>query len=124
MKGFMSCVLIWLVATSSAAFAGAACDVLETGNKHYSSREYTKALDVYKTIEDIDKIGKEECTPSVYATIATIYTTFGDQQLGSNAKKAALYYKTASKYNRAFANAVICNTKNCDYSTQFWNENK
>ena len=113
-------VLFALTACTTNAFANEACDILGQGNKYYKSEEYSKALDIYKMIEDIDKFGKQRCTDSIYATIATIYTIFGDRALTDNADKAALYYKSASKYNRAFARATACRTGNCAGSKKHW----
>lgn len=113
-------VLFALIACTTNAFANPACDILGQGNKYYKSKEYSKALDIYKMIEDIDKFGQQSCTDSVYATIATIYTIFGDRALTDNADKAALYYKSASRYNRAFAYAVACKTGKCDGSKKHW----
>jgi len=114
-------VIFVLSAFATTAFANPACDILEQGNKYYKSKEYSKALDIYKMIEDIDKFGQQRCTDSVYATIATIYTIFGDRALTDNADKAALYYKTASRYNRAFAQAIACKAGKCEGSKKFWN---
>ena len=60
-------VLFALTACATTAFANPACDILGQGNKYYKSKEYSKALDIYKMIEDIDKFGQQRCTDSVYA---------------------------------------------------------
>ena len=106
----------------SVTYANVSCDILSKGNKLYKSNKYKKALNALKAIEDFDKIGKESCTDSVYATIGTIYKVLGNKQLKSNSYKAALYYKSASKYNRAFAYAALCSNANeCKGSKDFWN---
>jgi hypothetical protein len=110
----------FLTISAQAAHADVSCDVLGQGNKLYSSGNLEEALNIYKTVEEVDRYGKQQCTMSVYATIATIYTMMGDKQLEGNATKAAFLYKTASKYNRAFAYAVDCHRNNCEYSKKFW----
>lgn len=105
----------------SVTYANVSCDILSKGNKLYQSKKYKEALNALKAIEDFDKIGKESCTDSVYATIGTIYKILGNKQLKSNSYKAALYYKSASKYNRAFAYASLCSNANeCKGSKDFW----
>lgn len=106
------------------AYADVSCDILEQGNKYYSSRNYREALDIYKKIEDIDRYGKQDCTKSIYATIGTIYNILGDQQARVDPSKASFYHKESSKYNRAFAYAEACNAGNCENSKKFWTENK
>lgn len=115
-------LLIITFLSPSIGFASESCDILSKGNKYYSSKKYKKAINTYKIIEDIDIIGKEPCTDSIYATMATIYTKFGDEKIKNNAFKAAMFYKKASKYNRAFAYATSCsNSNNCKDSKVFWN---
>lgn len=115
-------LLITIFLLPSITFANTSCDILTKGNNFYSSKKYKKALSTFKQIEDIDKIGTETCTDSIYATMATIYKIMGDKKLKSNSYKAAIFYKTASKYNRAFAYASLCsNSKQCKDSKSFWN---
>jgi len=90
--------------------ASESCDLLTEGNRYYSKGRYNHALDVYTQVEEFDRRGREDCTKSIYATIATIYTIFGDKSVDrGDYREAAENYKTASKYNRAYASAVECN---------------
>ena len=116
-------ILLLIIAflSPSIVTASETCDILSKGNKYYSSKKYKKAINVFKIIEDIDIIGKEPCTDSIYATMATIYTIYGDKKIKNNAFKAAMFYKKASKYNRAFAYATSCsNSNNCKNSKSYW----
>ena len=114
-------LLISSLLLPTVAFSDASCDILSKGNKLYSSKKYKEAINVYKVIEDIDIIGKEPCTDSIYATIATIYKILGNKKIKTNSYKAAMYYKTASKYNRAFAYATLCsNINSCKDSKKHW----
>ena len=95
---------IMLLSWSSLSIADYSCNLLTEGNKHYSSSRYQSALNIYMKIEESNE---KECAGAVYATIATIYTIFGNRVSGKNKfKLAMLHYKTASIYNRKFANAV------------------
>lgn len=102
------------------AGASTPCNVLSAGNEHYS-KDDIKAIDIYKTVEDIDKLGKDRCTASIYATIGTIYKAKGD---GSSSHEAAVvYYRLSSKYNRAFATALMCHGGDCKASIDLWETN-
>ena len=102
-------------------FADVSCDILSKGNNYYLTKKYNKAISTFKLIEDIDKIGKQPCTDSIYATMGTIYKILGNNKLKSNSYKAAIYYKTAANYNRAFAYATLCSNANiCKDSKAFW----
>jgi hypothetical protein len=104
----------------SAAYSSPACDVLEAGNK---LKDASKSLAAYKAIEDIDKLGKDPCTGSVYATMATIYKMMGDKaRTDGNPENAMIYYKLSSQYNRAFAYAVLCHNGECEMAKTFWAE--
>lgn len=117
-------LLVSFIFFTPLAYADVSCDILEQGNKYYSSQDYMEALDIYKKVEDIDRYGKQDCTKSIYATIATIYNILGDQQAKIDPSKASFYHKESSKYNRAFAYAEACNAGNCDDSKKFWAERR
>ena len=103
--------------SSFAASASTPCEMLGSGNKHYS-KDDTKAIDIYKKVEKIDRIGTDRCTASIYATIGTIYKKMADASLSN--EKAVKYDKLSSKYNRAFANALMCDSGNCTASLDLW----
>lgn len=90
--------------------------------RHINKRQYDESIAIGRRVEDIDRFGKKECTYSVYATIATCYMYLGnDAKKSGNNEKAAQYYKAASKYNRAFANGVMCKESgNCQASKNLW----
>ena len=55
-------------------------------------------MDIGKKIEEIERLGKDKCTRSVYATIATCYILMGiDENKAGNFKMAAEYFKIRIK---------------------------
>lgn len=121
MKKVKLALLSTVCVISFGANASSSCDILEKGNKNYSKGHFEKALKTYKTIENIDIYGKGNCTMSIYATIATIYTKLGDRSLKEyKITEAIRFFKLSSKYNRAFAYAVDCNLRSCENSRKFW----
>lgn len=81
-------------------------------------------MDIGKKIEEIERLGKDKCTRSVYATIATCYILMGiDENKAGNFKMAAEYFKYASKYNRVFALSIDCfETGDCTKSKELWSK--
>lgn len=123
MKAKHFCIIICSILVVSITFATAyssePANVLNSGNKHFG-KDDTKALGIYKTIEDIDIFGKDRNTASIYATIATIYKKKGGEAIkNGNKEKAIIYYKLSAKYNRTFANALMCNNGDCRASENF-----
>ena len=108
-------------ALTYSALASESCDILVSGNKYYG-KDNAKAIDIYKKIEGVDLLGKDRCTASIYATIGTIYKIKGDKSVkSSNNEKTVAFYKLSTKYNRAFANALMCNQEsNCKASEEAW----
>ena len=119
----LTLAVIGLFAISSSAFASAPCDILKAGNKYFGKNN-SKAIDIYLTVEDIDKNGKDRCTASIYSTIGTLYKMKADISFkSSNYEKASIYYKLSTKYNRAFANALLCVKEgNCTPLHNLWNK--
>ena len=118
----LSLLIILSFAVPTSTYANESCDIRGKGNKLYKVKKYKKAIDVYKIVQDVDKIGKEKCTDAVYATLGTIYRILGNKKLSSNSYKAAIYFKSSAKYNRAFALAVLCSKAGkCEKSKNFWN---
>ena len=79
------------------------CSVLNEGNNYYSAKNFAAAIEVYKKIEAEEIENSGVCSGSIYATLATIYTYYGDEATSSDPVKANTFYKTASRYNRKFA---------------------
>ena len=119
-------VLLVMVSTvlSFPVFAETPCEILSEMNKPYEKGDRQKAIDIGKKIEEIERFGKDKCTRSVYATIATCYMLMGiDENKAGNFKKAAEYFKFASKYNRAFALSIDCfETGDCTKSKELWSK--
>jgi len=112
-------VAILSIFSSITVNASTPCELLGAGNKYYS-KDNTKAIDIYKKVEKIDRIGTDRCTASIYATIGTIYKKMADTSL--NSEKSVMYYKLSSKYNRAFATALMCESGNCIASLDLWKD--
>ena len=100
------------------ASAATPCEILTKGNTDYSAKRLDSALAVYKEVESVDKNGKDRCTASIYATVGTIHTLAGRE--AKDSAKALNHFKNAARYNRAFANALMCNAGSCGDSEQFW----
>lgn len=111
---------------STAQIAGevdsATCAILDAGNQHYVKEDFAAAVSAYKTVETIDRHGRSSCTASIYASIATCYSILAERTLAVSASEAVAFYRTASRYNRAFAYAVECQLKDCKNSIDFWTQ--
>ncbi len=106
---------------STASLADASCDILRDGNVPFKTGKYEQAREIYQKVESIDRMGRQECTASIFASIATTYTIRADAAMEADKATAAYLYKTASKYNRAFGVAALCrNTKTCEAAEDFW----
>ena len=103
-------------------FTSGACEILEAGNKLYDQRNFLDAIEKYLNVQTVDKLGKSLCVASIYATMGTIYTLLAEPQLVSNPSEAAKNFRLASRYNRAFAAAAICNHGECKLSQALWAE--
>lgn len=101
------------------SFAQTPCEILGKGNVEYSAKRFDSALTIYRQVEAVDKSGKDRCTASVYATMGTIYTVLG-LEAAKESKVSLDHYKKSSMYNRAFANALICNQGDCKAADEFW----
>ena len=107
-----------------AANAATPCEILEAGNKLYSTNSWDKAFVTYSTVEQIDRIGKDSCTGGIYATIGNMHKYKADAAFPKDTKLAAEQYRSAAKYFAAFAYAVACNKGDCKLSEAFWKEQK
>jgi outer membrane protein assembly factor BamD (BamD/ComL family) len=82
------------------------CSILSEGNDYYTVKNFSAAIDVYKKIESEDIENSGVCSGAVYATLATIYTYYGDESSQNEPAKANAFYRIASRYNRKFAYAL------------------
>lgn len=98
------------------------CKILETGNDLYQQNKLEDALSAYLAIEAVDKLGREQCTPAIYATIGTVYLLLANRVSSANQSQASTYLRRAALYNRAFAIAVACNRGDCNQSQVFWKD--
>jgi len=96
------------------------CEILTRGNTVYVSGNLRQAIETFKNIEDIDRVGHGACTASVYATMGTSWALLANAALSNNPQTAALNYKRAAFYNRAFAYALACKSGDCDPAAKFW----
>lgn len=120
MKFRIAFIFFFLMGIAPTAFATTPCDILVEGNTHYRAQDFEQALDVYLMVEQVDQLGRAECTGSIYASIATIYLVQANNAFSSNAVLAANLYRNAAKYNRAFAHAVACRIGDCEAAESFW----
>ena len=122
-KIFVSLAIVSIV-FAIPVFAESPCEILSKMNKMYEKGEHENAINEGKQVEETDRFGKDKCTRSVYATIATCYMLMGiEENKAGNFKKAAEYFKYASKYNRAFALSIDClETGDCKKSKEFWSK--
>jgi tetratricopeptide (TPR) repeat protein len=104
------------------AVSNKTCAALEIGNKLYIEQKYEQAVAAYLKVQEIDKIGRTPCVASAYATVGTIYTLIGDRAVTSNPEEAIKAFRLASKFNRAFAVALMCHLSECQSSTTFWSQ--
>jgi tetratricopeptide (TPR) repeat protein len=93
------------------------CNILNEGNEFYTAKKFDSAVEIYKKIESDDIESKGQCSGSIYATLATIYTYYGDDARKTDPERAIIAYKTASRYNRRFAQAVANRLRRYEPST-------
>jgi hypothetical protein len=84
-----------LLFSCTLASAMTPCDVLRNGNTEYEAKRFDSALTLY------------------------IYTILGRDAV-KEPPVALAHHKNASKYNRAFANALMCSAGDCKGSEEFW----
>jgi hypothetical protein len=115
-------LLMLFFAVCNPVFASDPCGILEAGNEYYG-KDNSRAIEIFRTVEHIDRVGKDRCTASIYATLGTMYKIEGDKASNSSDhERVIFYYKLSLKYNRAFANALICNGGDCSGSEELWEE--
>lgn len=96
------------------------CTVLESGNKLYVERKWPEAINAYLKVQEFDKFGKSSCVAPIYASLATIYGLMGEAVAASNTQESSEKFRLASKYNRAFATALMCQRGDCTASADLW----
>ncbi len=101
---------------------GDGCKVLEAGNALYIAGKHAEAIQAYLNVQDFDRAGQGLCVASIYATIGTIYRLKADTVEQSNAGEAARLLRLANEFNRAFANALICQRGNCENAITLWRD--
>lgn len=119
----MVLVLCAMMAFAAPALSADPCDILEKGNAFYSAGKYEEAIAAFSEVEKVDRVGKAECTDSIYATVATSYAFLAQNALPADTAAAANFYRLAAKYNRAFAAALMCRSGNCRDSQDIWSGN-
>lgn len=99
------------------------CEILAAGNSLYGAGKFEQAVAVYSAAEKVDKIGKENCTESSYASLGAAYTAMARAADKDPAIALSLMRK-ASFYHRASVAALWCSRLNyCKYSEDFWADN-
>jgi hypothetical protein len=84
----------------------------------YVQGRFSEAIKEYMRVQNIDKVGKTLCAGSAYATLGTIYAALA----ASNDKESTQNWQLASRFNRAFAGAVMCLNGDCKESKYIWGE--
>jgi hypothetical protein len=93
--------------------AATPCEILTAGNVHYAAGNHEKAIVALQAVEAVDKLGKDVCTSSVYATIATSYALMAKKLPATDVAGQLLLYRNAARYNRLFGNAAMCSKGDC-----------
>lgn len=74
-------------------------------------------------MERTDRLGRQVCTASIYATVATSYASLTRVAMAKDtAAAAAELYRHAARYNRAFAAALMCRGGDCGDAQAIWSK--
>jgi hypothetical protein len=94
--------------------------ILEKGNKLLVAGESRKAIMVYRTVEFVDRYGKDVNTSAAYDTISKLSAIEATASGTFDAQKAKWFAFDAAKYKKASEYAAQCKAGDCENSQNFW----
>lgn len=112
-------------AQATATSTTAPCEILAKGNALLQANKHEQAIAAYSAVEQADRIGKQSCTESTYASLGVAYTAWAKEVVGTDSARALELTRKANLYHRAAIVALWCSRlNNCKYSEDFWSDNR
>ena len=121
-QSFLALAIV--IGITSTAQAATPCEILIAGNSLYEANKFDQAVTAYSAVEKIDKIGKENCTESIYSSLGATFTAMA-RAAESDPTKALGLMRKANFYHRVSMHALWCSRlNNCKFSEEFWADNR